>query len=86
MKEKGELVVGGGVSEPLRQQDTVHIFIYISTCLNIFCSVHLGSISNFKTELRNMKDISRVPKKYENGHRKLNIVLTKLRCSGSFMN
>jgi hypothetical protein len=42
MKEKGELVVGGGVSEPLRQQDTVHTFIYISTCLNIFCSVHLG--------------------------------------------
>jgi hypothetical protein len=26
MKEKGELVVGGGVSEPLRQQDTVHTF------------------------------------------------------------
>jgi hypothetical protein len=37
-----ELVAGGGVSEPLRQQDTVHTFIYISTCLNIFCSVHLG--------------------------------------------
>ena len=39
-----------------------------------------------KTELRKWKDISQVPKHYEIGPRKLNIILTQLRCFASFLN
>ena len=43
-------------------------------------------IAKFKTELRKRKDISQVPKHYEIGPRKLNIILTQLRCFASFLN
>ena len=46
----------------------------------------MDSIAKFKTELRKRKDISQVPKHYEIGHRKLNIILTQLRCFASFLN
>jgi hypothetical protein len=41
---------------------------------------------NGKTELRKRKDISQVPKHYEIGPWKLNIILTQLRCFVSFSN
>ena len=43
-------------------------------------------IAKFKTELRKRKDIRQVPKHYEIGPRKLNIILTQLRCFTSFLN
>jgi hypothetical protein len=43
-------------------------------------------IAKFKTELRKRKDISQVPKHYEIGPRKLNIILTQLRYFASFFN
>ena len=43
-------------------------------------------IAKVKTELRKRKNISQVPKHYEIGPRKLNIVLTWLRCFASFLN
>jgi hypothetical protein len=43
-------------------------------------------IAKFKAELRNRKDISQVPKHYEIGRQKLNIILTQLRCFASFLN
>jgi hypothetical protein len=42
-------------------------------------------ITKVKTELRKRKHISQVPKHYEIGPRKLNIVLTWLRCFASFL-
>jgi hypothetical protein len=42
--------------------------------------------STFKAELRKRKDISQVPKHYEIEPRKLNIILTQLRCFASFLN
>ena len=47
---------------------------------------NVDSIAQFKTELRKRKDISQVPKDYEIGPRKLNIILTQLRCFASFLN
>ena len=47
---------------------------------------NVDSIAKFKTELRKRKDISQVPKHYEIGPRKLNIILTQLRCFASFFN
>ena len=41
-------------------------------------------IAKFQTELRKRKDISQVPKHYEIGPRKLNNILTQLRCFASF--
>ena len=46
----------------------------------------MDSIAKFKAELRKRKDISQVPKHYEFGPRKRNIILTKLRCFTSFLN
>ena len=46
----------------------------------------MDSITKFKTELRKRKDISQAPKHYEVGPRKLNIILTQLRCFASFLN
>ena len=46
----------------------------------------MDSIAKFKTELRKRKDISQVPTHYEIGPRKLNIILTMLRCFASFLN
>jgi hypothetical protein len=46
----------------------------------------IGTIAKFKTELRKRKDISQVPTHYEIGPRKLNIILTMLRCFASFLN
>ena len=43
-------------------------------------------IAKFQTELRKRKDMSQVPKHYEIGPRKLNIILTQLRCFASFLN
>jgi hypothetical protein len=43
-------------------------------------------IAKFKTELRKRKDISQVPKHYEIGSRKLNIILNQLGCFASFLN
>jgi hypothetical protein len=47
---------------------------------------NVDSIAKFKVELRKRKDISQVPKHYEIGPRKLNIILTQLRCFASFLN
>jgi hypothetical protein len=47
---------------------------------------NVDSIAKFQTELRKRKDISQVPKHYEIGPRKLNIILTQLRCYASFLN
>ena len=44
---------------------------------------YVDSIAKFKTELRKRKDISQVPKHYEIGPQKLNIILTQLRCFAS---
>jgi hypothetical protein len=41
-------------------------------------TINVDSIAKFKTELRKRKDISQVH--YEIGPRKLNIILTQLRC------
>ena len=49
-------------------------------------SLYVDSIAKFKAELRKRKDISQVPKHYEIGPRKLNIILTQLRCIASFFN
>jgi hypothetical protein len=46
----------------------------------------MDSIAEFKTELRNRKDISQVPTHYEIGPRKLNIILAMLRYFASFLN
>ena len=46
----------------------------------------MDSIAKFKAELRKRKNISQVPKHYEIGPRKLNIILTQLRCFASFLN
>jgi hypothetical protein len=46
---------------------------------------NVDSIAKFKAELRKRKDISKVPKHYEIGPRKLNIILTQLRCFASYM-
>ena len=46
---------------------------------------NVDSIAKFKTELRKRKDISKVPKHYEIGPRKLNIILTQLRYFASFL-
>ena len=54
--------------------------------LAIVLSILLRLIAKFKTELRKRKDISQVPKHYEIGHRKLNIILTQVRCFASFLN
>jgi hypothetical protein len=43
-------------------------------------------IGKFKTELRKRKHISQVPKHYEIGPRKLNIILTQLQCFAYFFN
>jgi hypothetical protein len=43
-------------------------------------------ITKFKAELRKRKDISQVPKHYEIGPRKHNIILNQLRCFASFLN
>jgi hypothetical protein len=40
----------------------------------------VDSIAKFKNELRKRKDISQVPTHYEIGPRKVNIILTQLRC------
>ena len=45
---------------------------------------NVNYIAKFKAELRKRKDISQVPKHYEIGPRKLNIILTQLRCFASF--
>jgi hypothetical protein len=47
---------------------------------------NVNSIAKFKAELRKLKDINQVPKHYEIGPRKLNIILTQLRCFASFLN
>ena len=47
---------------------------------------NVDSIAKFKTELRKQKDISQVPTHYEIVPRKLNIILTQLRCFASFLN
>jgi hypothetical protein len=47
---------------------------------------NVDSIAKFKAELRKPKDISQVPKHYEIGPRKLNIILTQLRCFALFFN
>ena len=47
---------------------------------------NVDAIAKFKVELRKRKDISQVPKHYEIGPRKLNIILTQLRCFASFLN
>ena len=47
---------------------------------------NVDSIVKLKAELRKRKDLSQVPKHYEIGPRKLNIILTQLRCSASFLN
>ena len=47
---------------------------------------NVDSIFKFKSELKNLNPHRRVPKHYEYGHRKLNIVLTQLRCSASTLN
>ena len=47
---------------------------------------NVDSIAKFKAELRMRKDISQVPKHYEIEPRKLNIILTQLRCFASFLN
>ena len=47
---------------------------------------NVDSIAKFKAELRKRKDISQVLKHYEIGPRKLNIILTQLRCFASFLN
>ena len=49
-------------------------------------TINVDSIAKIKTELRKRKDISQVPKHYEIGPRKLNIILTQLRCFASFLN
>ena len=46
----------------------------------------MDSIAKCKTKLRKRKDISQVPTHYEIGPRKLNIILTMLRCFASFLN
>ena len=46
----------------------------------------MDSVAKLKAELRKRKDISHVPKHYEIGPRKLNIILTQLRCFASFLN
>jgi hypothetical protein len=47
---------------------------------------NVDSIAKFKAELRKLKDINQVPKDYEIGPRKHNIILTQLRCFASFLN
>ena len=47
---------------------------------------NVDSIAKFKAELRKRKDSSQVPKHYEIGPRKLNNILTQLRCFASFLN
>ena len=47
-------------------------------------TINVDSIAKIKTELRKRKDISQVPKHHEIGPRKLNIILTQLRCFASF--
>ena len=47
---------------------------------------YVVTIAKFKTELRKGKYISQVPKHYEIGPRKLNIILIQLRCFASLLN
>ena len=47
---------------------------------------NVDCIAKFKAEIRKWKDISQVPKHYEIGARKLNIILTPFRCFASFLN
>ena len=49
-------------------------------------TINVDSIAKIKTELRKRKDISQVPKHYEIGPRKINIIFTQLRCFASFLN
>lgn len=47
---------------------------------------NVDSISKFKNELKNKVDTCKVPYYYGTGQRKLNIILTQLRCYASFLN
>ena len=47
---------------------------------------NVDSIFKFKSELKNMNPCIKVPKHYEYGQRKFNIVLTQLRCLALFLN
>ena len=46
----------------------------------------VDSISKFKRELKNDSLLCKIETFYLNGQRKLNIILTQLRCSASFLN
>ena len=47
---------------------------------------NVNYIAKLKTEFRKRKGIGQVPKHYEIEPRKLNIILTQLRCFASFFN
>jgi hypothetical protein len=64
----------------------VAFYRFVLFHLAIVLSILLRLIAKFKTELRERKDISQVPKHYEIGHWKLNIILTQVRCFASFLN
>ena len=68
------------------EQHLIGNFRFVLLHLAIVLSILLRLIAKFKTELRKRKDISQVPKHYEIRHRKLNIILTQVRCFASFMN
>ena len=62
----------------------IHLFLQLY--FNGIALRNVDSIAKFKAELRKRKDISQVPKHYEIGPRKRNIILTQLRCFASFLN
>lgn len=71
----------------LTQESFIPSTIRLWNNLNVVTR-NIDSLGKFKTELKNLKLNSKaqVPKHYDFGNRKLNIILTQLRCSASFLN
>jgi hypothetical protein len=70
----------------LSHKDTwVHYYFAYYKIFAMFSFLrNVDYIAKFKAELRKRKYISQVPKHYQIGPRKLNIILTQIRCFALF--